>query len=59
MPTKTQALTVEVELEPVGVDVMQRNVQLSGHMFNDAAEASRNEEHFYVALVQTVHELPG
>lgn len=28
-------------------------------MFNDAAEASWNEEHFYVALMQAVHKLPA
>lgn len=28
-------------------------------MFNNAAEATWDEEHLYVALVQVVHELPG
>ena len=28
-------------------------------MFNNAAEATWDEEHLYVALVQAVHELPG
>lgn len=28
-------------------------------MFDDTAKTTGNEEHLYVALVQTVHELPG
>jgi len=28
-------------------------------VFNDAAEPARDEEHLYVSLVQTVHEIPG
>lgn len=38
--------------------MMQRNVKPSGHMFNDAAEATWDEEHLNIALVQTVHKLP-
>lgn len=51
--------TVEVELQAVCIDVVQWNAQLSSHMLHDAAEASWDEEHLDVALVQTVHELPG
>lgn len=60
MEWKTAALvrTVEVELQPVRIDVVQGNAQLSGHVLHDAAEASWDEEHLDVALVQTVHELP-
>lgn len=60
MKWKTAALvcTVEVELQPVRIDVVQGNAQLSGHVLHDAAEASWDEEHLDVALVQTVHELP-
>lgn len=50
--------TVEVELQTVRIDVVQGNVQLSGYVLHDAAEASWDEEHLDVALVQTVHELP-
>lgn len=32
--------TVEVELQTVCIDVVQWNVQLSGYMLHDAAEAS-------------------
>lgn len=53
------ALTVEVELEPVCVDVMLRDVELGGHVLDDAAEASRDEEHLHVTLVQRIHQLPG
>lgn len=58
---KTGALvcTVEVELQPVCIDVVQGNAQLGGYVLHDAAEASGDEEHLDVALVQTVHELPA
>lgn len=46
------SLTVEVELEPVCVDVMLRDVQLGGHVFDDAAKTPRDEEDLHVALVQ-------
>lgn len=38
---------------------MLRDVQLGGHVFDDAAETSRDEEHLHVTLVQRIHELPG
>lgn len=53
------ALTVEVELEAVGVDVVLRDVQLGGHVLHDAAEATRDEEDLHVPLVQRIHQLPG
>lgn len=56
---RRQALTVEVELEPVCVDVMLWDVQLGGHVFDDAAEPTRDEEHLHVPLVQRIHKLPG
>lgn len=49
---RRDALTVEVELEPVCVDVMLRDVQLGGHVFHDAAEPTRDEEDLHVTLVQ-------
>lgn len=56
---RREAVTVEVELEAVGVDVMLRDVQLGGHVFHDAAEATRDEEDLHVPLVQRIHQLPG
>lgn len=53
------SLTVEVELEPVCIDVMLRDVQLGGHVFDDAAKTPRDEEDLHVALVQRIHKLPG
>lgn len=39
--------------------MVQGNAQLGGYVLHDAAEASGDEEHLDVALVQTVHELPA
>lgn len=38
---------------------MLRDVQLGGHVFHDAAEATRDEEDLNVPLVQRIHQLPG
>lgn len=54
-----QGLTVEVKLQTVGVNMVQRNVELSGHVLNNAAETARDEEHLDVPLVQALHKLPG
>ena len=51
--------TIEVELEPVGVDVVERNIELSRYMLHDAAEPPRYEEDLDIALVKPVHKFPG
>lgn len=53
------ALTVEVELEPVGKDVCCGDVQLQGHVFHNALKAPRDQEHLNPSLVESAHQLPG
>lgn len=51
--------TIEVEFESVRINVIQWDVQLRGHVLNDAAESTGNEENLYVALVQAFYKLPA
>ncbi len=37
---------------------MERNVELRSHVFNDAAETARDEEHLYATLMKLLHQLP-
>lgn len=51
--------TVEVELEPVCVDVVERYIELRRYVLHDAAEPTGYEEDLHVALVKPVHKFPG
>lgn len=58
MERGTWWLTVKIELEPVGVDMMKGNAELRCNMLHNAAETTGDEENVDIALVQIVDKLP-